>query len=257
MQRSRIEWCKYTWNPVTGCSIPETCAVREHCYARRRAYMLRGRFGYPLIDPFGLAYHPGQMEEPYKIRKPSTIFVCSMGDLFGSHVGDARIKPVLNVAWELRQHRFIFLTKNPDRYKLFREDFTDNSWIGTTINTVKDLKRLDALLDSVRNPDVVRFVSFEPLYESMKDLREYDLSKLNWIIIGAQTRPQKQPEHHWVMELMEIAGMFDIPVFMKNNLNYDLKLQEFPYYWSEKEKEWVHSITAREVQEIKAKVREE
>lgn len=211
--------------------------------------MLRGRFGYPLTDPFGLAYHPVRMEEPYKKKKPSMIFVCSMGDLFGSHVADYRIKQVLNVAWELPQHRFIFLTKNPERYIAFKEDFTENCWIGTTINTVKDLDRLDALSD-ITVPDV-RFVSFEPLYESMKDLRDHDLSKLNWIILGAQTRPEKQPDRKWVWELMEIAGELHIPLFMKNNLDPGIieNIQEHPYYLVRQNGawEWMHYGVAESI----------
>lgn len=32
MNKSAIDWCDFTWNPVTGC--PKGC---HYCYARRQA----------------------------------------------------------------------------------------------------------------------------------------------------------------------------------------------------------------------------
>lgn len=230
MNLTGIEWTKYTWNPITGCTMGSACAVYAHCYAHTVAFRLAGRFGYSETQPFAPTYHLDRMGEPYHVKKPSRIFVCSMGDLFCSGVGDSRIKEVLKVASDLRHHTFIFLTKNPYRYKDFKEDFTENCWIGTTINTAKDLERLDALTD-IAIPDV-RFVSFEPLYGSMGALVEQNyrqkLRKLDWFIIGGQTKPRKQPEAEWIRELVSIARTNGIKVFLKNNLCCQPKIQEFP-----------------------------
>lgn len=229
MNKTGIEWTDYTWNPLTGCTMAGACAVNTHCYAQRTALRLAGRFGYPESDPFAPTFHPDRMQEPYHVRKPSKIFVCSMGDLFCSGVGDSRIKEVLKAANDLRHHTFIFLTKNPYRYKYFKEDFSKNCWIGTTINTVKDLERLDVLTD-ITKPDI-RFISFEPLYESMHALIEHEytkkLLKLDWFIIGGQTKPKKQPEVDWIRELVSIGKTHGIKIFLKNNLCCHPKLQEF------------------------------
>ena len=80
MNRSSIEWTRYTWNPVTGCKHGCT-----YCYARRLAEgRLKGRFGYD--NGFEPTFHQNRLLEPQNVKKPSMIFTCSMGDLFGEWV---------------------------------------------------------------------------------------------------------------------------------------------------------------------------
>ena len=77
--KTSIGWATKTWNPVTGCSpISEAC---ENCYARRFAYRLKGRFGYPKDDPFRITIHYDRFHSPLRWKKKK-IFVVSMGDLF-------------------------------------------------------------------------------------------------------------------------------------------------------------------------------
>ena len=42
---------------------------------------------------------------------------------------------------------------------------------------------------------------------------------INWLIIGAQTKPYKPPRIEWVQEIVEAADKSGIPVFLKDNLN--------------------------------------
>lgn len=106
MNNSKIEWCDMTWNPVTGCL--HGC---PYCYARRIAERFGGRLddGNKLHDlkiksyrkdkqgklrydpfPFGFepTFHRYRLDEPQRVRKPQTVFVCSMADLFGDWVPD-------------------------------------------------------------------------------------------------------------------------------------------------------------------------
>ena len=133
MQKSKIEWCDSTWNPVTGCL--HGC---EYCYARRIA----ARFGHhhhedgtnhylgepmaytPLgkderIDPYPFSFDP--TFHSYRLCEPchhrgQNIFVCSMADLFGEWVPDGWIAKVLDACLDSPQNRYLFLTKNPSRY---------------------------------------------------------------------------------------------------------------------------------------------
>lgn len=55
MKRNDLWWDK-TWNPITGCSpVSEGC---EHCWAKRMANRLRGRYGYPQDEPFRVTFEP-------------------------------------------------------------------------------------------------------------------------------------------------------------------------------------------------------
>lgn len=130
---------------------------------------------------------------------------------------------VLNVIRSAYWHQFLILTKQP--HKIPHEDYPENLWIGVTINTVGDLWRLGDLKDI---PGIKhRFVSFEPLYE---DLKNANLDNIEWIIIGAQTRPKKQPMDAWVTHLMDKAVEHKMPFFLKNNLHIATTKQDFPHY---------------------------
>ncbi len=112
MNRTGIEWCKWTWNPVTGCTpASEGCA---NCYAERMARRLAGRAGYPKDDPFRVTLHPERLDEPLRLRRPSTIFCCSMSDLFHPDVPDEFRDRAFAVMAQCPQHTFVVLTKRAE-----------------------------------------------------------------------------------------------------------------------------------------------
>lgn len=161
--KTKIDWCDSTWNPVTGCL--HGC---EYCYARRIAE----RFGsklrpvfrdFAVLDnpvrctdtyeymrvagiiagkilpyPFDFTptFHRYRLDIPARWTKPRTIFVCSMADLFGEWVPDEWIKAVFDACAAAPQHRYLFLTKDPGRYcDLERAGLLpsgDNYWFGAT-----------------------------------------------------------------------------------------------------------------------------
>ena len=117
MAETKIEWADAVWNPITGCTpISEAC---EHCYAKRMANRLAGRYGYPAYEPFRVMFHPERLKEPTIWRKPRRIFVCSMADLFHEDVAYEWISAVMLVASICSHHTFMILTKRPDRMKAY------------------------------------------------------------------------------------------------------------------------------------------
>jgi len=79
-EHSSIEWTDATWNPVRGCTkISPGCA---HCYAETFAERFRGVRGHPYEQGFDLRLVPEKLSEPLRWRRPRTIFVNSMSDLF-------------------------------------------------------------------------------------------------------------------------------------------------------------------------------
>lgn len=209
MNRTAIEYLDFTWNPITGCQ-GLGCAVRPHCWARTMANRLRGRYGYPKEDPFQPTFHPGRLNEPFKVKKPSRIGVCFMGDYYGKSVNEgwrARVHAVMSLCY---RHTFIILTKQPQNIPFRYLD--DHIWLGASINQKKDLWRIDELL---RHQAAVHILSCEPLYE---DLGKIDLTHIEWLIIGAQTRPNRQPKAAWVKSLMDQADAQGVRIFLKDNL---------------------------------------
>ena len=73
----------------------------------------------------------------------------------------------------------------------------------------------------------VKYISLEPLLEWVSPtgwlinhlFRYLRWGGINWLIIGAQTRPTVLPKIAWLDEITEAAGKAGIPVFWKNNLH--------------------------------------
>ena len=214
MNRSSIEWTDYTWNPVTGCKHGCT-----YCYARRLAEgRLKGRFGYD--NGFEPTFHANRLQEPKSVKKPSMIFTCSMGDLFGDWVPSWWIGHVFVMIKCTPQHQFQILTKNPKRLALQR-NIPPNAWLGTSIDGLgESIRRMDDLR-SVPTNGHIKFVSFEPLLADVASHPDFNLEGIDWVIIGAQTGPgAKQPERGWYVHIIREAIKAQIPLFIKNNLEW-------------------------------------
>lgn len=223
MNRTSIEWVRnldgsrgFTWNPSTGCLGPNGKPC-DYCYARRIAR----RFGKTKAErAFRPQFHPDRLGEPARRKKPSTIFVGSMTDLFGEWVPRKQILEVLLVAHENPQHRFLFLTKNPARYREF--EFLQNSWLGFT---AVDQDAYDAGSIHMARKLNTTFCSVEPM---LCPVRLTGFAP-DWVIVGAQTGPgARQPHWMWVTDLISDASLVGAPVFVKDNVEMDgRKPQEF------------------------------
>lgn len=232
MNKTKIEWCDSTWNPVTGCL--HGC---EYCYARKIANRFFGRLDRaeesknglhciynrvernPYPYKFEPTLHTYRLDEPRKWTKPRTIFVCSRADLFGEWVPDEWIEEVFEACKRAPQHRYLFLTKNPNRYydlsKKGKLPDAKNMWYGFTVTNTSD---------KIWNDDRNTFLSVEPIMADFRRMeKSYILfsSSINWVIIGAETGNRKDrviPEKEWIDNVVGAADNARIPVFMKDNL---------------------------------------
>lgn len=123
--QTAIEWAHRSWNPVRGCSrVSKGC---EHCYAERQAARMAGPGGAyeGLVEkgPKGPRWTgrvrvvDKDLDAPLRWRKPQRIFVNSMSDLFHEAIGDDTIDRIFAVMALCPQHRFIVLTKRPERMR--------------------------------------------------------------------------------------------------------------------------------------------
>lgn len=264
-KKTKIDWADATWNPVTGCL--HGC---EYCYARKIAKRFGGAsethnnecchecqwitegtgeihdLDEPVYDfdngrnapyPFDFdpTFHRYKLDEPQRWKKPRTIFVCSMADLFGKWVPDAWIREVFEACEAAPQHRYLFLTKNPERYMELASNGViakdqSNFWFGSTATAPE--------MPFFWHNEVNTFVSIEPILAPFKDLTDDGIdpvSKVKWIIVGAETGSRKDkavPRKSWVDEIVSTAKKTGTPVFMKDSLR-DLMgddfRQEFPW----------------------------
>ena len=205
---TRIEWVQgedgtrgVTWNPTTGCDrVSPGC---DHCYALTMAKRLKamGSAKYQTDgDPrtsgpgFGVAMHEDVVTEPLRWRKPRTVFVNSMSDLFHKDMSDdflakvfavmaltpqhtyqilskrhARLKSLLNASWFVNAvWAEMYVLSHGDSLRMFDKQPwpIPGVWLGVSAEDQRwaDI-RIPALMQT---PAAVRFVSCEPLLGPIK-----------------------------------------------------------------------------------------
>lgn len=210
MKTSKIEWTEKTWNPVTGCNkVSEGC---EHCYAENMSRRLCAMGNPKYARSFALCTHPESLNEPLLWYRPTTIFVCSMSDLFHKDVPFEFIDKVMLTIQKTPHHKYQILTKRADRMQEYflTHSIPSNIWLGVTVENDKRKARIDYL----RNlPAKVKFLSCEPL---LSDLGEIDLTGINWVIVGGESGNQaRKMEESWVLNIKAQAEAQHIPFFFK------------------------------------------
>ena len=196
---TKIQWAEASWNPCTGCTeISPGCKT---CYAKRdskRYQSMAKQVHYR--NGFTLTMHEDLLDLPLKWRKPLTIFVCSMSDLFHKDVSDAFIKKVFAVMNQASWHRFRVLTKRSERLLALAPSltWTENIVAGVTVESNEYLSRVD---DLRQVPAHTRFLSLEPLLGPLPDL---DLTGIDWVIVGGESRSNARPmKIEWVREIRD------------------------------------------------------
>ncbi len=188
MSRSSIEWTERTWNPIRardratgrqGWFCVKIAPECKNCYAERMNVARFGngvRYAVDQQDKVGLYLDQRVLEEPLHVRKPSTFFVCSMTDLYGSFVPYVwiwRVYEIMALAGTMHGHRFQVLTKRPERRRQFLAETQQGKgitaakyphiWEGVSIGTQKAADKLIPIL--LQTPAAVRWISVEPLLE--------------------------------------------------------------------------------------------
>lgn len=235
---SAIEWTDATWNPVRGCTkVSPGC---KNCYAETFAERWRGVPGHPYEQGFDLRLVPEKLGEPLRWKKPRRIFVNSMSDLFHEDVPNEFIASVWAVMCLGYWHIYQVLTKRADRMSAVLSDpgfyeavlhaadelrgdmnirpsdkralwdvgisnpgHCKNQpwiWCGVSVEDRKyGLPRIEHLR---RTPAAVRFLSIEPLLESLG--QDWNLNNIDWVIVGGESGRGARPMHpDWVREIRD------------------------------------------------------
>jgi protein gp37 len=208
--KSTIEWTESTWNPVTGCTkISDGC---KNCYAERLANRLKAMGQPNYVNGFRLKLQPQALELPLNWKKPQTIFVNSMSDLFHKNIPLEYIQKVFNVMAKADWHQFQVLTKRSDRLKEFSKELNwkPHIWMGVSVENQKVIHRIDDLRETDAH---IKFLSVEPLLSSLPNL---DLRGIDWVIVGGESGPRARPmKEEWVLEIRDQCEVANVPFFFK------------------------------------------
>lgn len=207
---SKIEWTESTWNPITGCTkISPGC---KHCYAERMSIRLKAMGQPNYVNGFRLTLHEQVLEMPLRWKRPQTIFVNSMSDLFHKGVPFEFVSKIFDVMVRASHHRFQVLTKRSNRLLELSPKLTwpSNVWMGVSVENSDYLFRIEHL----RQTDAkIKFVSFEPLLGPIHDL---DLEGIDWVIVGGESGPKARPlDPEWVREIRNHCLSAEVPFFFK------------------------------------------
>lgn len=207
------------WNPVTGCD--QISAGCDHCYALHLSRRLKA-FGQEKYqtdgDPrtsgpgFGIAWHPGSLQQPTKWKRPRVVFVSSMGDLFHAKVPAAFLQDVFTVMAAAPHHTFWLLTKRPERARRLAEtiEWPANVWLGVSVEDERVLHRLESLRAT---PAPVKMLFCEPLLGPVDNL---DLDGIGWVTVAGEAGRGARPlDPQWARSLRDQAADAGVPFYFK------------------------------------------
>lgn len=213
MAESSIEWTNLTWNPTTGCS---SAGIEcNFCYARKETNRLmhnpkqpKYKMGFDVV-----VEHPDSLQEPLDWKKPQTVFVNSMSDLFHKDISLEFIKKVFDVMNKTPQHTYQVLTKRHQNLEKYSKEltWTDNIWMGVSVGTQIAKRRIDSL----RKCDAKhKFLSVEPLIE---DLGELNLSGIDLVFVGGESGPNnvRPMKREWVVNVKDACEKNKTAFFFK------------------------------------------
>lgn len=213
--KSAIEWTDATWNPIVGCSVVSPGCT--NCYAMKTAGRWRLKSDSVYAGLTNL-YHSGAvwngklalseraLQLPLQWKRPRTIFVNSMGDVFHEAAPDAWIDKVFAAMALAPHHTYQLLTKRSARMLAYMTDertyqrilsaaetfrsargelcripisnprdaaFWPQLWLG--VSAEDQTRANERIPDLLATPAAVRWVSYEPA------LGAIDLSSLPFI----------------------------------------------------------------------------
>lgn len=161
---------------------------------------------------FAVTCHEHVLEAPLNWKKPQTIFVNSMSDLFHEEIPTDFIHRIFEIMNRADWHRFQILTKRANRLAALSPELNwpANVWMGVTVENADYEERIPALVQSDAN---VKFLSFEPLLGPVPDL---DLQGINWVIVGGESGPgARAMKEEWVQDIHRQCRKRNIPFFFK------------------------------------------
>lgn len=219
MAKSSIEWTDNVWNPITGCSHASAGCL--YCYAESVSHRFQRT-----VKPWtanniaeNLQYHPERYPEPIKLRKPSVIFTCSMGDLYHESADWDELAVIHGFMVAAKRHRFLALTKRPGVAAEFLRqhspidcwrraaatygdmpapdtsaweswDKVDWLWLGTS---AEDQRNYEVRVPQLLEANVAhRFISAEPLLDELDLMLADSISEdgyplVEWVIAGGES----------------------------------------------------------------------
>lgn len=206
------EFITHTWNVIKGKCEHDCC----YCYMKR----------FPQKDLWF-----DEKELKTDLGEGNFIFVGSSTDMFADNVKGEWVVKVLNHCGKYPKNTYLFQTKNPKAFILFKNYFPENSILGTTIESNREVglaySKAPPIIDRIVNMEKLeakKMVTIEPVFDF--DLDEFieSLQVINpeWVNIGADSNSKSdyiipEPSKEKLKEFIDSLRCFT-KVKIKDNL---------------------------------------
>jgi len=249
MNKSNIEWCDYTTNPIVGCTNSlKVCPVRNECYAEKMAHRMYNMNPelFPYYNDFRTPrFYPERLKQFATVKKGSKIFVGSMADMWSDGV---------DIKWQFetikaindnfnRDYIIQFLTKNIKGYLKYYRQYNDinwgiyrwylrkNCWLGFSDLGQINISDVEQLRETF--PDNILFVSIEPFIGWRPEI----VDLVDWVIVGGWSGkglPLSKCDD--LDNLISYCVQKNKPIYMKYNIQAEIlkkiqlrfHIQEYP-----------------------------
>jgi len=165
-------------------------------------------------------------KELEKMGPGNFIFVGSSCDMWAESIPGEWIAEWLGICYRYPENKYLFQSKNPERFIIAQDWFSPNMQLATTIETNRDYKISNAPSVFVRASTMSRFINnvitIEPILDfdlkGMINLIQFANPK--WVNIGADSKRHNLPEPNWekVQDLISALKHFT-EVKEKSNLS--------------------------------------
>ncbi len=166
------------------------------------------------MNGFKVSLHYKELSTPLKWKKPRTIFVDSMSDLFHADIPIHFIQSTFRSMAQAHWHTYQILTKRSVNLKNYDAagalPWLPNIWMGVSVEDNRVLNRIDDLRFTGA---FTKFLSCEPLIGSLGKL---DLTNINWVIVGGESGAgARECKQEWIEEIVDQCKLQGVPVFVK------------------------------------------
>ena len=234
MPITKIPYVDVSWNITAGCTKCSPGCL--NCWAEKWAHRL-GCMGQPFYDTVQdegrwngiIELNKFILDKPFDWKNPRRIFVCSMSDLFHPEVPFDYIDKVMFTIYKSYKmgHTFLILTKRAkcmlkyfsgnvdgrilELFRLTDSQYTSEHRLTNSVNmlprvqlgvSISNQEEMWKAKELSRIPAAVRWISFEPLLEDVREipltsLREDDTDleefgqHIDWVVVGCESLGQK------------------------------------------------------------------
>jgi protein gp37 len=169
-----------------------------------------------------IKYHIDQksISKPFKEKKPTAYFICSLCDLFHKDVSYQTQIEVFKMIKACERHTFFVLTKRALAMYVFstKQEIPKNCYLGISAEDQLWYDQRCESFDAIEHPH--KFLSLEPLLAPINLNIHLKEQKYSWVIVGSESGAKKRlMDNAWAENIVAQCKGNDVPVWVKQVSN--------------------------------------